>query len=278
MKKTFEITDHPCFNQAVSGKHGRVHLAVAPDCNIQCNYCNRLFNCPNEGRPGVTSRLLRPAEALTHLNRAINGPASISVVGIAGPGDPLANPANTFQTLNLVKRNYPHLLLCLSTNGLMAGSFQSEIISAVSHITLTVNAVDAKIGARIYKWIRLGNRNYTGIEAAGILLERQLEAIQLLKRAGLVIKVNTVVIPGINDHHVISIARKMAELSVDIFNAMAVFPVTGTPFADVSEPRGCEMRALRDQARSHLPQMTHCSRCRSDAVGLIGGCKSLKTA
>ncbi len=270
MQKTFDINDHPCFNRSISGKYGRVHLPVAPACNIQCNYCNRLFDCPNEGRPGVTGRLLRPTEALAHLTRVMAGHTPISVVGIAGPGDPLANPNNTFQTLDLVRRKYPNVLLCLSTNGLMATSFLREIVRTVSHITLTVNAVDASVGTRIYDWIRLGGRVYTGIEAASILLERQLETIQLLTRAGLVVKVNTVVIPGVNDHHIIDVARKMEELSVNIFNAMPVYPVEGTPFADVREPSGCEMRALRNRARAYLPQMTHCARCRSDAAGLIG--------
>ncbi len=270
MKETFNHADHPCFNQGVSKHYGRVHLAVAPGCNIRCNYCNRRFDCANEGRPGVTSRLLSPMEALRRLEAAMSGPVPISVAGIAGPGDPLANPDATFRTLELVRRKYPQLLLCLSTNGLMAVPFLREILGAVSHITLTINAVDAGIGARIYQWVRLGSRMYTGIEAAGTLLERQLEAIQLLKRAGMVVKVNTVMIPGVNDVHVTAVAEKMAALSVDVFNAMPLFPVEGTPFAHIRPPTGSEMRALRAQAREHLPQMSHCARCRADAAGLIG--------
>ncbi|MHB1361592.1 MAG: radical SAM protein [Thermoleophilia bacterium] len=270
MKKTLQISDHPCFNRAASRKFGRVHLAVAPSCNIHCNYCNRLFDCPNEGRPGVTSRLLHPEEALAHLGDVMAGAVPISVVGIAGPGDPLANPESTFRTLELVKSKYPRLLVCISTNGLAAAPLLKEVAKTTSHVTITVNALDAMVGASIYEWIRLDDRIYTGVEAAGILIERQLQIIQLLKRAGLIVKVNTVVIPGVNDHHVIDIARKMKELTVDIYNAMPVYPVKGTPFASVKEPRGREMRAIRDQARAFLPQMTHCARCRADAAGLIG--------
>ena len=43
---------HPCFNAKVKGQFGRVHLPVAPKCNILCNYCNRKFDCVNESRPG----------------------------------------------------------------------------------------------------------------------------------------------------------------------------------------------------------------------------------
>lgn len=46
---------------------GRVHLPVAPECNIQCNFCNRLYDCANENRPGVTRRTFGPAEALADL-------------------------------------------------------------------------------------------------------------------------------------------------------------------------------------------------------------------
>ena len=268
MNTVFNITDHPCFNREVSHKFGRVHLPVAPRCNIKCNYCKRIFDCPNEGRPGVTSRVLRPKEALAFLGKAMAA-TQISVAGVAGPGDPLANPDHTFRTLRLVKKRYPHLLRCLSTNGLAALTFMKEITTYASHVTLTVNAVDENIGSRIYKWIKLGDKIYTGEEAAGIMIERQLETIRLLKRAGMIIKVNTVVIPGINDHHVVDIAMQMKRLSVDMFNAMPLFPVKGTPLGHLPEPCPADINRLRDLAGAHLPQMTHCARCRSDAAGLI---------
>ena len=38
-----EITDiieqHPCFNDEAHDSKGRIHLPVAPKCNIQCNFC-----------------------------------------------------------------------------------------------------------------------------------------------------------------------------------------------------------------------------------------------
>ena len=55
---------HPCFSTSGHGKTGRIHLAVAPGCNISCNYCVRKFDCANESRPGVTSRVQNSEEAL----------------------------------------------------------------------------------------------------------------------------------------------------------------------------------------------------------------------
>ncbi|HEX2769821.1 MAG TPA: nitrogen fixation protein NifB, partial [Geobacteraceae bacterium] len=57
------IQGHPCFG-GNHHKNGRIHLAVAPKCNIKCGYCTRRHDCANESRPGVTSRILTPQEAL----------------------------------------------------------------------------------------------------------------------------------------------------------------------------------------------------------------------
>ena len=59
-----EIHHHPCFNGDARGIFGRVHLPVAPACNVQCNFCDRKHDCPNESRPGVTSVVLSPGQAL----------------------------------------------------------------------------------------------------------------------------------------------------------------------------------------------------------------------
>ena len=45
------LDDHPCFNKKSHRRFGRVHLPVAPRCNIQCKFCNRQFDCVNESRP-----------------------------------------------------------------------------------------------------------------------------------------------------------------------------------------------------------------------------------
>lgn len=51
---------HPCFQESCHGKYGRIHLPVAPACNIQCAYCDRRYDCANESRPGVTSEVISP--------------------------------------------------------------------------------------------------------------------------------------------------------------------------------------------------------------------------
>jgi nitrogen fixation protein NifB len=265
-----DINNHPCFNVHAKGTCGRVHLPVAPDCNIKCNYCNRKYDCVNESRPGVTSSVLTPDQAVLYLERVLEKAPNITVAGIAGPGDAFANPKVTIETLRLIRRGFPNLLLCLATNGLNIGPYIDELAELnVSHVTMTVNAVDPEIGARIYSWVRDGKVIYRGLNAAKLLLERQLEAIATLKACGIVVKVNTIVIPGINDHHVVEVAEKMAELGVDIQNCMTMFPNQGTPFADIPEPDFELMNKVRSSVEEIIPQMKHCTRCRADAIGLL---------
>ena len=195
-----DINNHPCFNVHAKGTCGRVHLPVAPDCNIKCNYCNRKYDCVNESRPGVTSSVLTPDQAVLYLERVLEKAPNITVAGIAGPGDAFAKPKGTMETLRLIRNRFPEMLLCLATNGLNVAPYIAELAELqVSHVTMTVNAVDPEIGARIYSWVRDGKVIYRGIDAAKLLLARQLEAIAALKAHGIVVKVNTIVIPGIND-------------------------------------------------------------------------------
>ncbi|MGO8762009.1 MAG: radical SAM protein [Desulfobaccales bacterium] len=261
---------HPCFNVAVKGECGRVHLPVAPKCNILCNYCNRKYDCVNESRPGVTSSVLKPKQAIAYLEKVLEAEPRITVAGIAGPGDPFANPKETLETIRLIRQRFPDLLLCLATNGLGLPPYLDELAElAVSHVTLTVNAVDPEIGRQIYSWVRDGKAIYRGLKAAEVLLERQLESIAGLKARGITVKINTIIIPGVNDHHVPEVAKKMAELGADILNCMPVYPTADTPFGHLAEPLPAQMAEIRREAEPIIPQMHHCTRCRADAVGLL---------
>ena len=90
---------------------------ASPGCNIACAFCRRDFN-RNEQRPGVATRLLTPDQAIGIVERALTLLPNLAVVGIAGPGDPLSTP-HAIETFRLVHARWPHLVLCLSTNGLM---------------------------------------------------------------------------------------------------------------------------------------------------------------
>ncbi|MDR2859951.1 MAG: radical SAM protein [Mediterranea sp.] len=263
--------DHPCFNAEVRHKTGRIHLPVAPRCNVQCNFCNRKFDCANESRPGVTTSVLKPLQALAHLEVMEKRVQNLSVVGIAGPGDPFANPEETMETLELTRSKYPDKLLCVSSNGLNILSYIPRLAKLnVSHVTITVNAVNPEIGAEVYEWVHFDKKTYWGTEGATLLLERQTEAVRTLKQYGMTVKINTVVIPRVNEHHIGEIAKYVVEQGADIQNCIPLIPVEGTPFGRLYEPSASNMRTVRAKTSIHIEQMTHCARCRADAVGLLG--------
>ena len=270
MNAVLDMDRHPCFNAEVKGVYGRAHLPVALKCNIKCNYCNRKYDCVNESRPGVTSSVLTPLQAVTYMERVLEREPRIAVAGIAGPGDPFANPRETLETMRLLRKRFPGLLLCLSTNGLNFPPYLDEVAEiGVSHVTITVNAVDPEIGKKIYGWIRDGKVVYRGLEGAKLLLARQIESIKGLKKHGITVKVNTIVIPGINDGHVPEVAKKMKSLGVDLLNCMPMYPNADTVFENIPEPDAKQIAAIRKEAEKYLPQMRHCQRCRADAVGLL---------
>ena len=270
-----DTTKHPCFNKEEAGSCGRVHLPVAPKCNIQCNYCNRKYDCVNESRPGVASSVLKPYQAVEYMDKVLEKDPRITVAGIAGPGDPFANPAETIETMRLLNEKHPQLLFCLSSNGMGILPYLDDIAElGVSHVTITISAVDPKIGAKIYPWVKDGKVVYKGEKGAQILLERQLEAIKGLKERDVVVKVNTIVIPGVNEDHVLEVSKVVSELGADIQNMIPLKPTKDTPFQGKAEPGKDVIGPLRKQAKEFIDQMTHCKRCRADAVGMLSEDKS----
>jgi len=265
------LDNHPCFNPGACKSFGRVHLPVAPRCNIQCKFCNRQFDCVNETRPGVTSAILSPAQSMVYLEEVFEKKGNISVVGIAGPGDPFANPEETLETLSRTRSRFPDFMLCVATNGLNLLPYVDELERLkVSHVTVTVNAVDPAIGAKIYAWMRIDRRVVPAEQGAAILLERQIEAIKALKAKNMIVKVNSIIIPGINEEHIETVAKQMAALDVDLFNAMPYYPNAGSDLEHLPEPDKATVESIRSASATYVKQMRHCTRCRADAVGLLG--------
>lgn len=265
------LDNHPCFNREVCSDVGRIHLPVAPQCNIQCNYCNRKFDCVNESRPGVTSSVLSPGQALAYLERIMELRNDIAVVGIAGPGDPFANPEATMETFRLVRARFPSMILCLSTNGLgLTEEHVAELAALqVSHVTLTINAVDPAIGGRIYAWARHAKRIHRHEAAGALMIEHQLRALRWIKRAGMIAKVNAIIVPGVNDTHIPEVARTVAAEGADLMNCIPLLPTADTAFADLAEPDARMRFRVRTQCGEFVNQMTHCARCRADAIGRL---------
>lgn len=263
-----KIREHPCYSEKACHTFGRCHLPVAPDCNIQCNYCVRDFDCVNESRPGVTSKVLLPEEAIELVRTVFKKFSYVKVIGIAGPGEPLAND-ETFETLRLLKQEFPTPIKCLSTNGLLLPE-KVDLLDKydVGNLTVTLNAIDPAIGEKIYSWVEWEGEKLHGREAAEMLLKNQIEGIRMAIERKILIKLNTVYIPTVNDHHIPEIARWAGEMGVYTFNVIPLIPQY--KFAGITPPTPENKREMQDRCAQFVRQMRHCQRCRADAIGLLG--------
>jgi len=273
--KVMDNSKHPCYNADAHTKYSRMHLPIAPECNISCNYCNRKFDCVNESRPGVTSEVLSPDMASQKFSWVKENIENLSVVGIAGPGDALANWDVTRKSIELIQAKGEDVLFCLSTNGLMLPKYAHELVElGINHVTVTVNCLDPEIGAKLYKVVNYEGKSYTGVEGAAILLKNQLEGIAYLVAHGILVKINIVMVKGINDQHIPLVVKKMKELGVFITNIMPLIPAPGSVFEQFPQTSMKEINEMRDLCELDVQQMRHCKQCRADAIGLLGNDRS----
>jgi nitrogen fixation protein NifB len=258
---------HPCLNGEVHLKYGRIHLPVSPACNIGCRFCGRGIHSGNV--PGAAGRVLTPEEAADILGRALELCPEISVAGVAGPGDALATD-HAIETFRIIREKYPHIMKCLSTNGLMLEKKIPQLREiGLDSLTVTVNSLDPETLEKINAFTVVDGPLLTGVESARKLIDAQLRGLEAAGRElDAVIKINTVLVPGVNDHEIASIAEKTAALGASIMNIIPLIPQHG--MADKREPTCQELNAARAAAAPYLDVFRHCKRCRADAAGAMG--------
>ena len=270
-----KVKNHPCYSEEAHHYFARMHVAVAPACNIQCHYCNRKYDCSNESRPGVVSELLTPDQAVKKTKAVAANIPQMTVLGIAGPGDPLANPERTFETFRRLSEEAPDIKLCVSTNGLALPDAVDELAKHnIDHVTITINCVDPDIGAKIYPWIYWNNRRIFGRKAAKILIEQQQKGLEMLVERGILVKVNSVMIPGVNDEHLKEVSRIVKQKGAFLHNVMPLISEAehGSFYGIMGQrgPEPEELQDLQDECAGDMNMMRHCRQCRADAVGLLG--------
>ena len=247
-------THHPCFSQEAHFNCGRLHLPVAPKCNIQCAYCDRRYDCVNESRPGVTSKILTADTAIAYAKKYIQLHPETTVVGIAGPGEPLANEATfaVFEALDGV-------IKCVSTNGMLLPSEIKRLKRCgVSALTITMNTLDLHTAEKLY---------CSGTDCAQLLCNQQL-GLKTAAEAGFHIKINTVLVSGVNDtvEEIEAIAQFAAQNGADIMNMNALIPAG--KFSAAAPPPKTAVCNLRKIAGKYIKQFHLCRQCRADAAGI----------
>jgi nitrogen fixation protein NifB len=270
-----KVHNHPCYSEEAHHHYARMHVAVAPACNIQCHYCNRKYDCANESRPGVVSELLTPDQAVKKVMAVAAHIPQMTVLGIAGPGDPLANPGRTLETFGQLTEKAPDIKLCVSTNGLALPELVDDLCKHnIDHVTITINCVDPDVGVKIYPWIFWKGRRIKGRKAVEILIEQQQKGLEMLVARGVLVKVNSVMIPGVNDEHLKEVSRVVKAKGAFLHNVMPLIaePEHGTFFGVMGQrgPTHEELQTLQDACAGDMAMMRHCRQCRADAVGMLG--------
>ncbi len=264
------LPQHPCINESVHDKIPRLHLPVAPNCNIKCNYCERNI-CPSNVHqiyPGLSSSVLTPYEAQEKTKEYLSQWGESAIIGISGPGDPLANE-ETFTTLNLIAKDYPSANLCLCTNGLELPERIGELNEiGLKYISVTLNGVDPSLTSPIYSFVQKNGTIYRGHEAAAFLLENQLLGIKRARDLGIYVKINSVVIPGINDIHMKDISRMAGSLGCVIHNITPLIP--RGKFNNILAPSNQKMKNIRVSCSEYINVFSKCKQCRADAAGIPG--------
>jgi MoaA/NifB/PqqE/SkfB family radical SAM enzyme len=195
---------------------------------------------------------------------------NLQVVGIAGPGDPLADFDKTGETFRLIRELDPDVIFCLSTNGLYLERYAEQLKAlGVTHITVTINTLRPETGAVIYKEVTYDGAVYSGAAAAALLLEKQLAGLRKLRELDITAKVNTVLIKGVNDDEVEDVAKTASGCGVYIGNIMQLIPAAGSAFENMPLTSNAELNETRERSGKFLKQMYHCQQCRADAVGTL---------
>jgi nitrogen fixation protein NifB len=83
-----------------------------------------------------------------------------------------------------------------------------------------------------------------------------------------------VMIPGINDKHLVDVNKAVKSRGAFLHNIMPLIssPEHGTVFGLTGQrgPSAQELKALQDSCEGEMNMMRHCRQCRADAVGLLG--------
>jgi nitrogen fixation protein NifB len=114
---------------------------------------------------------------------------------------------------------------------------------------------------------------YRGREAVEILIANQMRGIRAALEAGVVLKVNTVLIPGVNDRHMVLLARHLRDAGVGLMNIMPLIP--GGRMKNLRAPTCRELMEARLDCSRMVPQFRRCEQCSADVVHFPVECKSL---
>jgi nitrogen fixation protein NifB len=106
-----------------------------------------------------------------------------------------------------------------------------------------------------------------GIEAAAALIDNQVKGIAMAVHRGINVKINSVLLPGINENEMVSLAQVFRDIGVSVMNIMPLIPQAN--FVNLTPVTTERQKEIRRECAVYVPQIYHCRQCRADAVGLL---------
>jgi nitrogen fixation protein NifB len=211
---------------------------------------------------------MSPEEAVARALEEIENRPNLRIAAVSGPGEPLANAA-TFATLQGIKTSVPHIHFCLSTNGILLARKVSMLRELdVETVSVSLSTINPKSAARIYEWAILDGILMQGEEMGRVVIEKQLKGIRDASKAGIRVKVNSILIPSINTHEISMLSNEVAKSGAAIQNIVPLVP--NANMLHLQAPSQSELADARRTAGHFIKQFHHCHQCRSDVVGIPG--------
>ena len=238
-------------------------------CNVKCGFCSHsLSSSCHTSMPGASSKILTPEAAAARAMKEIVKNPLLRIVAVSGPGEPLANE-ETFETLEMIRRNHKEIAICLSTNGVLLGEYVDWLVEmGVETISVSMSTLSSWTASRIYEWAKFRSGLMKGREMGSRIVKSQLHGIAKASRAGIHVKVNSILIPELNMQDIKPLAKEIAKAGASLQNIVPLIP--NDKFASYRPPTREEVQKVRTEASVFIKQFSHCKQCRSDVVGIPG--------
>jgi nitrogen fixation protein NifB len=211
---------------------------------------------------------MTPEEAISRTEVEMKKNPKLKIVAISGPGEPLANE-ETFTTLKGIRNKHKNVKFCLSTNGVKLEEKATLLHElGVESVSVSVSALRPIIVSKMYEWAIIDDQLLKGPKMGELIIQNQLRGITKAVELGMVVKVNTILIPEINMQEMNHLSQRLASKGVSLQN---IVPLIANPsIPHLNPPTEQEIMEARRIGSQHLPQFTHCKQCRSDVVGIPG--------
>jgi len=211
---------------------------------------------------------MTPFEAVQRAVLEMDSRPNLHIVAVAGPGDALASPT-TFEVFERVKHLRPHVEFCLSTNGFLLSEMASRLVClGVKTVTVSMSAALSSTADLIYEWALLDGIRTLAPRLGKKVVPLQLQGIRDASALGIHVRVNSVLIPGVNDSEISVLSRAVAEAGAKLQNIIPLVP--NANMSSRRPPTSMELAQARTNAMVHINQFQNCKQCRSDVVGIPG--------